>query len=63
LASPALMKRYRKHAFVSILVISAIITPPDVMSQILISIPIIGLYEVSILVSRRVERSNEKKNS
>ena len=62
LASPAAMKRYRKHAFVAILVISAIITPPDVMSQILIAIPIIGLYEVSIVVSRRVEKSTEKKN-
>ncbi|KYG84401.1 preprotein translocase subunit TatC [Roseivirga seohaensis] len=63
LASPAVMKRYRKHAFVAILVISAIITPPDVMSQILIAIPIIGLYEVSIVVSRRVEKSTEKKNA
>jgi sec-independent protein translocase protein TatC len=60
LVTPALMKRYRKHAFVTILIISAVLTPPDIMSQILIALPVTLLYEVSIAVSRRVERSNEK---
>lgn len=61
LVTPALMKRYRKHAFVTILIISAVLTPPDVMSQILVAMPVTLLYEVSIVISRRVEKSNAKK--
>lgn len=60
LVTPALMKRYRKHALVIILILSAILTPPDVMSQVLIALPITALYEVSIVVSRRVEKSSQK---
>lgn len=50
---------YRKVALVVILVVSAIITPPDVASQVILSIPILGLYEVGILIAKRVERNNE----
>ena len=46
------MKTYRRHAWIGILMLSAVITPPDVFSQILISIPVFLLYEVSILVSK-----------
>lgn len=46
------MKTYRRHAWIGILMLSAVITPPDVFSQILISIPVFFLYEVSILVSK-----------
>ncbi|KOF02977.1 preprotein translocase subunit TatC [Roseivirga seohaensis subsp. aquiponti] len=60
LVTPALMKRYRKHALVVILILSAVLTPPDVMSQILIALPITLLYEVSIIVSRRVEKKSQK---
>ena len=60
LVTPELMKKYRKHALVVILVLSAIITPPDVSSQILVSIPVLFLYEVSIYVSRRVVRNAQK---
>ncbi len=60
LISPDLLKKFRKHALVVILILSAVITPPDVISQILVSIPIMGLYEISILVSKRViKRKNE----
>ena len=58
----AFLKKYRKHAIVGVLILSAAITPPDVLSQILVSIPIIILYEVGILVSKRVE-NNMKKDS
>ncbi|MEZ4798806.1 MAG: twin-arginine translocase subunit TatC [Flavobacteriales bacterium] len=51
------LKKYRKHAFVVNLIIAAIITPPDVTSQILVSLPILLLYEVSIYIARRVEKS------
>lgn len=52
--TPELLKTYRKHALVIVLVISAIITPPDIMSQILVTIPVMFLYEISILIARRV---------
>ncbi|MBI1221912.1 MAG: twin-arginine translocase subunit TatC [Bacteroidetes bacterium] len=50
------MKRYRSYAFVIILIISAIVTPPDVASQILMTLPIYGLYEIGIWIARRVEK-------
>lgn len=52
----AMLKNYRRHAIVIIVMIAAVITPPDVFSQILIAVPLILLYEVSIYVSRRVEK-------
>lgn len=55
--SPALLKKYRKHALVAILILSAIITPPDIVSQILVSLPILVLYEIGIIVSQRVVKS------
>ena len=56
LVTPKLLKKYRKHAVVGVLVLSAIITPPDVSSQVLVSLPILLLYEVSIWISRAVEK-------
>ena len=52
--------KYRKHAIVAILILAAIITPPDIASQIIVSIPIIILYEIGILVSKRAERLAKK---
>ena len=63
LVTPAWMKKYRKHALVIILVLSAIITPPDISSQVLVSIPVLLLYETSIKVSARVERKLQKEQS
>ncbi len=57
LVTPAYMRAYRKHAFVAILVVSAIITPPDVTSQVLITIPLIILYEISIFISAKVYKA------
>ena len=54
LLTPDFLKKYRRHAFVVILVVAAIITPPDVFSQILVSLPLLLLYEVSIRISKRV---------
>ncbi len=53
LITPDFLKKYRRHAIVAILIISAVITPPDILSQIIVSIPIIILYEVGILFSKR----------
>jgi sec-independent protein translocase protein TatC len=55
----AFLKKYRKHAIVIILILAAIITPPDVISQIIVSIPIIILYEIGIVVSKRVEKQKK----
>lgn len=54
LLTPSFLKKNRKYALVVILIISAIITPADIFSQIMVAIPLLGLYEVSILVSKRV---------
>ena len=52
------LKRYRKHALVVIMVVAAIITPPDLMTLVLVTIPLYLLYEVSIGVLRRMEKRN-----
>ena len=54
LITPALMRKYRKHAIVGILILAAVVTPPDVFSQVLIAIPLVMLYQISIMISRRV---------
>ncbi|MCC9135716.1 twin-arginine translocase subunit TatC [Pontibacter silvestris] len=61
LLSPETMKLYRKHAVVVILVVSAVITPPDVVSQLLIALPLTGLYEISISVSRSIRNRDLKR--
>lgn len=48
------MKKYRRIAIVVILVISAVITPPDVMSQIILTFPILILYEIGIIIAKKV---------
>lgn len=47
----SMMKKYRKHAFMLILILAALITPPDVFTQILVTLPLYSLYEVSIMVA------------
>ena len=60
LVTPEFLKKYRKHALVLVLILAAIITPPDIASQIIVSIPILILYEVSIRVSRIVIKKQTK---
>jgi sec-independent protein translocase protein TatC len=59
--TPHLMKTYRRHAIIVVLLLAAIITPPDISSQVLVSLPLLLLYEISIWISRMVEKK-EKKN-
>jgi sec-independent protein translocase protein TatC len=59
--TPSLMRRYRRHAIVVILALSALLTPPDPFSQILISLPLFGLYQMSIYISAYVLRKEQKK--
>jgi sec-independent protein translocase protein TatC len=58
--TPKFMRTYRKHAIVVIFIIAAIITPPDVFSQTLVAIPLLILYEVSIVISSRVMKQKER---
>lgn len=55
-ASPEGLKKYRRHAIVITLILSAIITPPDVFSQVLVCIPLVILYEVGIMISKRINK-------
>lgn len=56
LVTPEFLKSYRKHSIVVILLLAGIITPPDIFSQIMVSVPLLVLYEISIGISRRVNR-------
>ncbi len=61
LITPEFLKKYRRHSFIVILALAAIITPPDIFSQVLVSIPLVLLYEASISISRRIQREQKKK--
>jgi sec-independent protein translocase protein TatC len=61
--TPKGLKKYRRHALVGILVLSAIITPPDITSQIMVSMPVLALYELGIVIARREEKRREQKNN
>ena len=50
--STSILKEYRRYAYVIILIASAVITPPDILSQVILVIPMFLLYEVSILLTR-----------
>ena len=60
LVSNTFLKKHRKHAFVIVLILASIITPPDVFSQLLISLPLMILYEISIIVVRFVQKKDKK---
>ena len=57
------MRQYRKVAVVALLVFAAIITPPDVVSQILIFVPCYALYEYGITIAKHIEARKEKEEA
>ena len=57
LVSAKFLRTYRRYAYVIILIIAAIVTPPDVVSQMTVTIPLIILYEASILIAARMNRT------
>ncbi len=61
LVTPEILKKYRKISLVIVLILSAVITPPDVASQIVVAVPILILYQVSIYISGYVLRKEAKK--
>ncbi len=60
LVTPDFLRKYRKHALVVVLILAAIITPPDIASQVIVAIPILILYEISIKVSKIVIKKQQK---
>jgi sec-independent protein translocase protein TatC len=59
--TPQFMRSYRKHSYVVMFLVAAIITPPDVFSQIMVAIPLVFLYEISIFISKVVVKKREKR--
>jgi len=59
--TPKFLRTYRRHAIVAIMILSAFITPPDPISMLIMTFPLIILYEISILVSAGVNRAKRKK--
>jgi len=63
LVTSKMLKSYRRHSIVVILILSAVITPPDVISQLLIAMPILVLYEVGILIAKRLEKQRAQREA
>jgi sec-independent protein translocase protein TatC len=63
LATSKGMAAKRKYAIVGVFVVAAVFTPPDPLSQLSLAIPIIGLYEISILMARLVEKKRDTRES
>ncbi|GGE16452.1 twin-arginine translocase subunit TatC [Psychroflexus salis] len=61
LVTPEFLRNNRKYSIVLILILSAIITPPDVASQIIVTIPVVILYEISIFISKAVVKKEKRK--
>lgn len=61
LITPEIMKKYRKIALVIVLILSAVITPPDVTSQIIVAVPVLILYQISIFISKMALKREAKK--
>jgi len=60
IVSSGFLKKYRKHSIVAVLILAAVITPPDMISQIIVSLPILLLYEIGIWVVIGVERKRRR---
>ena len=61
--TPKFLRTYRRHAIVGIMILSAFITPPDPVSMVIMTFPLIILYEISILVSAGVNRAKRNKEN
>lgn len=62
LVTASFLRKYRKYAVVIVLIVAAIVTPPDVVSQVIVSIPMLLIYEASIIISAIVIKNQNKKN-
>jgi sec-independent protein translocase protein TatC len=62
LVTPQFLRKYWKYAVVIILIVAAIVTPPDVVSQLIVAIPMLLIYEASIFISMLVYKKQLKEN-
>jgi len=60
MVTPDFLRKYRKYAIIIVLIVAAIVTPPDVVSQISVSIPMLIIYEASIFISVFVYKNKLK---
>lgn len=63
LVTPEILRKYRKISLVVVLILSAVITPPDIASQVVVALPILVLYQISIYISKRVIKNEKKKEA
>jgi len=61
LVTPTILRKYRKFALVGVLILSALITPPDITTQVIVAIPILVLYEISIWISHFVVKKEARR--
>jgi sec-independent protein translocase protein TatC len=54
-----MLKKYRRYAIVIIFIVAAIITPPDAVSQTMMAVPLLILYEISIYVAKYFGKKSE----
>jgi sec-independent protein translocase protein TatC len=59
LVTPVFLKKYRRHSIIIILALAAIITPPDIFSQVLVCLPLIILYEIGIKISAGILKKQD----
>ena len=59
LVQSSYLSKYRRHAFLIICIVAAIITPPDIMTLILVAVPLYMMYEISLRIIRSVERKQK----
>ncbi len=63
LVTPEILRKYRKISLVVVLILAAVITPPDVASQVVVAFPILILYQISIYISKRVLKRQAKQEA
>jgi len=63
IVTPRVLRNYRRHAIIGILVVSAVITPPDIFTQIVLAVPLIALYEAGILTAVLAERKQRRRKA
>ena len=61
LVSPEFLRKYRRYAIVIVLIIAAIVTPPDVVSQTIVAIPMLIIFELSVIISSIVYKRKLKR--
>lgn len=63
LVSSVFLKKYRRHSIIIILSLAAIITPPDIFSQVLVCLPLLLLYEIGISITKKIEKKKDLINN